>query len=209
MDGRSGLLLPAQPGSSLLAGIPLVPLHAPASDAWGLIRRLAASAAALMVLTISLLFVLLAMAPRLGAYATFAVLSPSMEPAIRVGAIVIVTPVDPGAIHPGDVLTATSPAPPFETVTHRVVAVAGTGQDTAFTTRGDANGAPDPWQLRYSGPAGKVVLSVPLLGYALVYSGEAWFRTALALSMSGLLLGVALPLLWPGLMTGRRPRSMT
>ena len=109
--------------------------------------------------------VALSFVPRLTGHELFIVRSGSMEPAIPVGSVVIVQPVPPATLRVGDVITFDRTEGMAITVTHRIVAVEGNPVAPTFRTRGDANGAEDPVTVTYAGMGGKVVASVPYLGY--------------------------------------------
>jgi len=135
-------------------------------------------------LLIGLLFVFLAILPRSGVYATFTVLSGSMEPQIRKGSVVMVAPTPPDAIQLGDVISFTSRQPPYPTLSHRVIGF-GQADDGAriFKTKGDANLLEDPWEVQYPGMAGKVRLTLPLAGYIMAASTTAAGRTLVGLAV--------------------------
>ena len=84
------------------------------------------------------------------------VLSGSMEPALSVGDLLIVR--EAPAYHPGDVVVYQSGRMP---VVHRILSMDG----EFAVTQGDANNAPDE-PVALSAIKGRVVLSVPLVGYA-------------------------------------------
>lgn len=124
---------------------------------------------------LSAILVLLGLASLLGltalpdvlGYKTYVVLSGSMAPAIPTGSVLIALPVSPTSLKVGDVIVYNR-SDVSESVTHRIVQV---NDDVAgkpsFITKGDANSTPDSWTVQYNGnTAGKVVLSVPFLGYA-------------------------------------------
>lgn len=78
-------------------------------------------------------------------YAPMIVLSPSMDPAIKEGDLVIVKSVDASEIKKGDVITFFDPdSRQGSVLTHRVeeVNISETGE-ISFTTKGDANGWTD------------------------------------------------------------------
>ncbi len=83
----------------------------------------------------------------------------SMEPAIPVGSIVIIKPVNPATLKIGDIicfkLSGTA------SVTHRIVNVT----NGEFTTKGDANEEPDLWTVKKESVIGKVEMTLPLIGY--------------------------------------------
>lgn len=116
---------------------------------------------------IEILVILLALAllaPRIFGVKCFAVTSASMAPAYPVGCIVYASPTDPEKIVPGDVISFNVGT---VTATHRVISV--DRIEHAFTTQGDANSAPDGSPVDYSRVIGKVVFSLPLLGYLVIW----------------------------------------
>jgi len=111
-------------------------------------------------------FLLLAMTvlPGVLHYKPFVVLSGSMSPSIPTGSVVFAVPSDAAKLRVGDVIMFDPPGQNIS-VTHRIVDVKGDPHSPTFTTKGDANQSPDPWTVKYNGPAGKVVLSLPAVGY--------------------------------------------
>jgi signal peptidase len=103
-----------------------------------------------------------------------AVLTPSMEPTLPVGTLVIVKPTPANEIRLGDVITyQIKPGEPA-LVTHRVVEVRSisTGEMN-FVTRGDNNGANDPTVVTAPQIKGKVWYSVPLAGFISIAVGAS------------------------------------
>ena len=124
--------------------------------------------------------------PKLLGYATFNVVSGSMEPEIRVGSMVLVKEADPEEIAPGDVI-AFRGSRDGSVVTHRVVA-----NDTAlqeFTTKGDANEQEDMEPVPYSSLIGRVERHYPAVGglMAALTSGAGKISLLMILA-SGVLL---------------------
>lgn len=93
--------------------------------------------------------------------------SGSMEPAIPVGALVLVTPQEHYA--PGDVIMFGEDTKSLPT-THRVVEVVREEGATAYVTKGDANEEADQALAAHSAVFGSVALSVPRLGYVLDFA---------------------------------------
>jgi len=104
--------------------------------------------------------------PRIGGATPHTVLTGSMEPTYRPGSLVVVRPVEPESIHPGDAITYQLESGKPTVVTHRVVSrgVDGAGE-IVFRTQGDANEDPDPRMVRPVQIKGEVWYSVPYLGY--------------------------------------------
>lgn len=117
--------------------------------------------------------------------------SGSMEPSVHVGSIVIIKPE--ASYQVGDVITFGKDTKTQIPTTHRIVAVQGEGSSVRFETRGDANDAADNGTTPLSEVKGKMLLTVPYVGYAL-----AFLRTKL-----GFMLLVGVPALLVFLEEGR------
>ena len=83
----------------------------------------------------------------------------SMEPAIHVGSVVVIKPVDVERLEEGDVVCFTFSGP--ASITHRIINITTEG----FITKGDANEDPDQWIVRRENIVGKVILIIPYVGY--------------------------------------------
>ena len=166
---------PAPPASRPSRGFP-VPALVPGAGRW-LTRVAAAAGGGLLGLAL-----VLSAAPHLIPVATFTVLSGSMQPTIPVGAVVVATPVPAASLHLGDVITFEAPNHPGRLITHRIRQIAQTPAGPVFTTQGDANPAPDAWELRAKAPVYRYLFHVPYLGYLIVASQQAWVRVALAIA---------------------------
>ncbi|RJT07083.1 signal peptidase I [Halococcus sp. IIIV-5B] len=133
----------------------------------------------------------------LGAENSYVVGSSSMSPEIQAGDIVIVNSVSPSAVSEGDVITfyqgesaeirgGTSE----ELITHRVVEKSGTGADTEFVTKGDANEERDPGTVPASKLVGEVMLTIPLVGHVIVFASTRLGAALLVgLPLGALILG--------------------
>src|ERR1700737_435713 len=121
-------------------------------------------AAALLVVVVA--FLLAGPLPTFFGYESYVVYSGSMEPTIHVGDIAIVGPVKADKLVAGDIITFRTPQNPDTIVTHRLqnVAMDSTGH-FSFQTKGDANDTPDQIGVDQSAVLGKVVYSLPGLGF--------------------------------------------
>lgn len=101
------------------------------------------------------------------------VLSPSMEPALPMGALVFAIPIEPEEVRMGDIITFSREEDPDIVSSHRVVEVVSTNGELSFRTKGDANENIDPYPIAADYVIGKVVFHIPrlgrLLGSALSY----------------------------------------
>jgi signal peptidase len=112
-------------------------------------------------------------------FRSFVVESGSMSPTYPVGSIVFTLPMS--TYKKGDPVSFTLAG---QTVTHRIYAVNEVNGKVRFTTKGDANKAADENSIEKENIIGKVVLSIPYLGYYVNF-----LRT-----LPGFLLFVILPL---------------
>lgn len=124
----------------------------------------------LFVLAIAMIALLLlsTLVPIPGNFNAKVVKSGSMEPAIKTGAIVLIRPADSYVV--GDVVTFGKDTKTQIPTTHRIVRTEGEGRQMVFITKGDANNAEDPIATKPSDIRGKVVFSVPYLGYVLDFA---------------------------------------
>lgn len=110
--------------------------------------------------TVLIVGVILAFLPvplaKLAGYDIYNIISGSMEPAIPIGSAILVRSVDPAALAPGEVIAFSRNG---AVVAHRVVE-----NDTAITTKGDANEDVDPMPVQYPNVIGRVEHSLPGVG---------------------------------------------
>lgn len=106
----------------------------------------------------------------IGGFRAFTVMSGSMEPAISTGSLVITKSIHPDSLKIRDVITFIRPSKDSEFITHRIVNLSKNKELTIIKTRGDHNNSNDPWVLAGGGIAGKVITSIPNLGYLLSFT---------------------------------------
>jgi len=118
------------------------------------------------------LLLIISVLPITGNYKVMTVLSGSMEPAIKMGSIVVVKPAKEYKI--GEIITFgpyTKKKPP---ITHRIYDIEVIEGKTFYITKGDANNAPDPRKVAKNEVLGKVLFSIPYLGYAVETAKKPW-----------------------------------
>jgi signal peptidase len=120
------------------------------------------------------------------------VVSGSMAPNIPVGALVVTAPIG-GIAAVGDVILFPHPLG-RTSVVHRVVAVEHGAMDSTYVTKGDANDREDGWRISVHSASGRVIASIPLLGYAFGVARLPIVRLGLGVLILALVL---LPLLLP------------
>lgn len=94
--------------------------------------------------------------------------SGSMEPAIKVGSVVVIKPSKKYDVN--DVITFGKDTKKDVPTTHRIIDERVVSGTTLYTTKGDANEDKDIKEIRESEIIGKVLLSVPYLGYLLDFA---------------------------------------
>jgi signal peptidase len=107
-----------------------------------------------------LIFILFPLLPIEDNYSLKIVLSGSMEPAIKTGGIVMVKPAS--EYQTGDIITYQYGRHARDLTTHRIIEQ----QGNEFITKGDNNNAADIQPVEKEQILGKVLLTVPYVGYA-------------------------------------------
>lgn len=122
------------------------------------------------IVAIIAIFLIVPLLPIPGNYQILTVLSGSMEPAIHTGSIVIIKPTDNYKI--GDIITfgKTEKTP----TTHRIHDIKVNAGNPVYTTKGDANNAPDNREISNNEVVGKVLFSVPYAGFAISTAKKPW-----------------------------------
>jgi signal peptidase len=106
--------------------------------------------------------------PITGNYKIMVVQSGSMTPAIKMGSVVMVKPVNDYKI--GDVITFGPYNKTKAPTTHRIYDIKVEGSQPVYITKGDANNAPDDREITKKDIIGKVLFSIPYLGYAVAFA---------------------------------------
>lgn len=101
--------------------------------------------------------------PSILGYRLYTVDSGSMSPTLKLGALTIVKEKEANEITKGDMITYRGSGD--SVVTHRVMDIENGG--TSFITKGDANETEDPMPLDSNKLIGKVVFSIPYIGFLL------------------------------------------
>jgi signal peptidase len=130
--------------------------------------------------------------PHLGWYRTETALSGSMKPYFSAGDMLVLTPAPPREIRTGWVISYNIPLGDHHVQTHRVIQVLRGGNHPVIRTKGDANGAPDPWVARLRGKhAWRVRMVVPYAGRLIV-----WLRSPVVHYLTLFVLPFLLALVW-------------
>ena len=133
------------------------------SRATATVRRLLDAILIALILVVLFGVVLAKLVPLTGRQ-TIIVGGESMEPAIGVGAAIIVAPVTPPELRVGDVVSLRA-GEERALFTHRIVEVIDQPDGRWVRTKGDANPSADPTLVHASAIEGRVQLAIPLAGY--------------------------------------------
>lgn len=138
----------------------------------------------IILIWLLVIVVALFLLPQFGGWRFDVVFTGSMEPELNVGGVVLIKPVEPLDIIPGDIIAYHSGE---EIVTHRVIEVVTSGGGPSFITKGDANEDPDPLPVAATSVVGRAVFDVPYLGYL-----SAFVKTRLGFLLTIILPGLAI-----------------
>ena len=111
---------------------------------------------------------LLPVVPIEGNIETKVVLSGSMEPAVHVGSVIVLRPQS--EYYENDIVTFGDDTANKIPTTHRIVESRIQSDTTYFVTKGDSNDDPDPREITERDIKGKVLFSIPLLGYLIDFA---------------------------------------
>lgn len=151
-----------------------------------------------------MLFLAIALLPRLGLYRPVTVLSGSMRPTFSPGDMVVVVPERVSAVRVGQVISYQVPVGIHQVETHRVVRILHGGAHPVVQTQGDANNWPDPWTAKLEGKkAWRMVAVIPHLGYVVNWLRGGSVRAAAIVIAPALLALLMLLEIW-GVGTGER-----
>ncbi len=114
------------------------------------------------------LLLIVSVLPITGNYKLMIVQSGSMEPAIKMGSVVMVKPAEDYKI--GDVITFGPYSKTKAPTSHRIYDIKVVDGQPVYITKGDVNNAPDTREIKKSDIVGKVLFSVPYMGYAVDFA---------------------------------------
>ena len=162
------------------------PQDAVAGRSWRALR-IAGGAVVSFLLGAALVFGLLLTVPTLTGNRSLTVLTGSMEPTLEPGSVVVDEVIHPTEASVGDIVTFTDPANPDRQITHRLRSARVEGNTAYMVTKGDANDTVEEWDVPVDGEIGRVIYSVPKLGYvrALVGTRQGYIVLTVALMLLG------------------------
>ncbi|MFH1745255.1 MAG: signal peptidase I [bacterium] len=116
------------------------------------------------------LLLVVSVLPITGNYKVLTVLSGSMAPDIKMGSVVVVKPHSTSSGQAdykiGDIITFGEISKTKTPTSHRIFDIKVVDGQPVFITKGDANNAPDQKEITGREIIGKVLFSVPYVGYA-------------------------------------------
>lgn len=96
-------------------------------------------------------------------FTSYTITSGSMEPIIPAGSIVIVSKTP--EVNVGDISAFVSPSDLQTTIVHRIMKRETTDNGILYSTKGDNNNASDNWVVKPQQIIGKVLFTIPVVGY--------------------------------------------
>lgn len=134
-----------------------------------------------------LVFAIVLVLPSATGHRSLTVLTGSMEPALETGSVVVDEMISPTEARVGDIVTFSDPAHPQRTITHRLRSAWVEGDTVHMVTKGDANDAPERWDVKVDGQIGRVMVHVPKLGHvrALVGTRESYLLLVFSIVLLG------------------------
>ncbi len=123
-----------------------------------------------VLLSLAVILAILMAGLRIFGLQIYTVLSPSMEPNFQTGSLIYVKEVDTADLKERDVITFRLTG--STTATHRIIEIIPDQDDPkaiCFRTKGDNNKDADRAPVKSEDVLGKVIFTIPLLGYLAVY----------------------------------------
>jgi len=147
------------------------------------------------------------LAPHFG-WRVDAVGSGSMEPQLKVGALLVASPVEPEAVAVGDIIIFQPTTVGENPICHRVIGIIEEGSSLYFKTKGDASDDPDPFIVPARNVVGRIWFHVPFLGYVTEFL-KTPFGLLLALVIPGLtIIAMDIRSICETLTKGRKERQV-
>lgn len=139
-----------------------------------------------------------------GDYEILIVQSGSMEPTIKTGSIVLVKPIEKYRV--GDIITFGANTRATIPTTHRLHAERVVSGELLYTTKGDVNEDPDPQEIRKQDIIGKVLFSLPYIGYLLDFARKPWGFALLIGLPAGIVIFDEIGKIWKEVAVYRRKK---
>lgn len=98
----------------------------------------------------------------------YTIQSGSMEPAVHLGSLIVSKPIND--YQEKDVITFTSEKNSKNTITHRLHQITTVDGQTKYITKGDANNVPESNPIEKEMILGKMIFSIPFLGFPVSFA---------------------------------------
>lgn len=92
-----------------------------------------------------------------------------MEPTVKTGSLILTKYTNPKELQKGDIITFLPPEQNAEFITHRITKADHQKNLSTFRTKGDNNANEDLWRLAGGAVIGKVIYTIPYLGFPLSF----------------------------------------
>lgn len=112
-------------------------------------------------------------------YKPLTILSGSMEPTLSTGGVAVDEVIPAREARIGDIVTFNDPEDPDRLITHRLKSMRVEGTKAYMVTLGDANDSPERWNVGVDAEIGRVVYSIPFLGYVRTWISGQVVRLAM------------------------------
>ncbi|BCW38210.1 hypothetical protein StoSoilA2_42660 [Arthrobacter sp. StoSoilA2] len=151
-----------------------------------------------MLAMAALVFLFLAIGPRILGYQTSTMLTGSMAPLINPGDVVVTVPTPIADVKVGDIITYHIPVEDQRVETHRITEITTTADGgVAVQTKGDANNGIDPWIATLQGETvDKQIATIPYVGNAIRALREPLVLNVLMYGAPGILVIGMLASIW-------------
>ncbi|WOH18543.1 signal peptidase I [Paenarthrobacter sp. GOM3] len=163
-----------------------------------------------MLVLAALVFLFLAIGPRVLGYQTSTMLTGSMAPLINPGDVVVTVPTPIADVKVGDIITYHIPVEDQRVETHRITEITATADGgVAVQTKGDANNGIDPWIATLQGKTvDKQVATIPYVGNAIRALREPMVRNILMYGAPAILVIGMLASIWTKDSTKTTPKGV-
>jgi signal peptidase len=140
------------------------------------------------------LLLIVSLFPVSGNYKVKIVMSGSMEPSIHTGSIVVIKPES--SYISGEVITFGKDTKKIIPTTHRIVDIRAQDGKYVYRVKGDANPTPDVNEVLQSEVIGKVIFTVPYVGFLLDFAKKPAGFTLLIILPAAVIIFEELQTIW-------------
>lgn len=139
-----------------------------------------------ILLAAAAFFLAITVLPIPGNIKLFTVMSGSMEPAIKTGGVVVVSPLSEYKV--GDIISFSVVEDKMVSVTHRITRIEQTNNETVYIVKGDGNELEDSDPVKKNEIIGKVIFTIPWMGFLLAWAKKPIVFTAIIFIPASLII---------------------